>query len=90
MLTRVSCSKHKGVKEIISRAESIEEQHPDSALKLLNTVISPEDFSNGVFNKYNLILLQAKDESYKDITSNTIIFSVKNYYSQNSSDALNC
>jgi len=79
-LTFYSCSKQKGVRDVLVNAENIVEQQPDSALQLLNTILFPEDLNKSQFNKYNLLLLQAKDKSDKDITSDTIIFAVKNYY----------
>jgi len=67
---------------MLIQAENVVEQQPDSALRLLNTVLFPEDLSKSLFNKYNLLMIQAKDKSYKDITSDTIVFSVKDYYVQ--------
>jgi len=80
LLAFYSCSRQKGVKDIIVQAENIVEQQPDSALRLLNTVLFPEDLDKSRFNKYNLLLLEAKDKSYKDITSDTLIFAIKDYY----------
>ena len=80
LITAYSCSRQKGANAIIVQAESIVEQQPDSALRLLNTVLFPEDLSKSLFNKYNLLLLEAKDKSYNDITSDTVIFAVKAYY----------
>ena len=77
-----SCTGQKGVNDVFTQVESIIEQQPDSALELLNTVLFPEDLDKSGFNKYYLLLLQAKDKSYKDITSDTIIFAVKDYYLQ--------
>jgi tetratricopeptide (TPR) repeat protein len=75
------CSRQKKQDEsALNKAESIIEQHPDSALRLLNTVLFPEDLNKTLFNKYNLLLLQARDKNDKDITGDTIIFSVKDYY----------
>jgi tetratricopeptide (TPR) repeat protein len=68
------------VKEIIDRAEKIVEQQPDSALKALNSVLFPEDLGKTMFNKYNLLLVQAKDKCFRDITGDTVIYAVKNYY----------
>jgi len=79
-LTFYSCSKQKGVRDILVNAENIVEQQPDSALRLLNTVLFPEDLNKSLFNKYNLLLLEAKDKNYKAITSDTVIFAVKDYY----------
>ena len=80
LLTFHSCSRQKEEKNILSETENIIEQHPDSALRLLNTVLFHEDLDKRLFNKYHLLLLQAKDKSYKDIASDTVIFSVKEYY----------
>ena len=77
-----SCSKQKVVKDILSNVENIVEQQPDSALRLLNTVLFPEDLNKSLYNKYNLLLLRAKDKSYKDIISDTVIFAVRDYYIQ--------
>jgi len=49
-------------------------------LRLLNAVLFPEELSKNLFNRYHLLLIQAKDKSYRDITSDTIIFAVKDYY----------
>ena len=82
LLISYACSQQQGVNDILVQAENIVEQQPDSALQLLNSVLFPEDLDKSRFNKYNLLLLQAKDKDYKDITSDTIIFAVKNYYLQ--------
>lgn len=75
------CSKQKQQDEsALNKAESIIEQYPDSSLHLLNTVLFPEDLNRSMFNKYNLLLLQARDKNDRNITSDTVIFSVKDYY----------
>ena len=83
LLTIYSCSRQKDGNDIIVQAESIVEQQPDSALRLLNTVLFPEKLNKSRYNKFNLIMLEAKDKSYKDITSDTVIFAVKDYYLKN-------
>jgi len=77
-----SCTKQAATKDILVRAQSIVEQQPDSALRMLQSVLFPENFDKSRFNKYYLLLLQAKDKDYKDITSDTVIFTVKDYYLQ--------
>lgn len=80
LLLFYACSKQKDIENILDHAQNILEQHPDSALQLLNSVLFPENLSKSRFNKYNLLLLQAKDKSCQDITSDTVIFTVKDYY----------
>jgi len=80
LLAFYACSDKKGINDILSRAENIVEQQPDSALRLLNAVLFPEDLSKNLFNRYHLLLIRAKDKNDRDITSDTIIFAVKDYY----------
>lgn len=77
----VSCSKQTdSTQELMNRAENVIEQYPDSSLKILNSIQYPEDLSKSLFNQYNLLLVRAKDKCYQDITGDTIIFAVKDYY----------
>ncbi|MDR3327399.1 MAG: tetratricopeptide repeat protein [Prevotellaceae bacterium] len=67
---------------LFSEVENILEQQPDSALHLLQSILFPEDLNKSRFNKYSLLTVQAKDKSYRDITADTLIFAVKDYYVQ--------
>jgi tetratricopeptide (TPR) repeat protein len=58
----------------------LEEEQPDSAYLLLNTILYPEKLNKSQFNRYALLRIQARDKSDRDITSDTIIFSVRDYY----------
>jgi len=51
LLIPYSCSNQKGIENIITQAEGIVEQQPDSALRLLNTVLFPEELNKNLFNK---------------------------------------
>jgi tetratricopeptide (TPR) repeat protein/DNA-binding CsgD family transcriptional regulator len=77
-----ACSKQKGVDDMITQAYNIVEQQPDSALQLLNSILFPENLNKSRLNKYYLLLVEAKDKCYKDITSDTVIFAIKDYYVQ--------
>jgi tetratricopeptide (TPR) repeat protein/DNA-binding CsgD family transcriptional regulator len=77
----ISCSRQTpSAKELIDRAEKSIEQEPDSALDALNSIFYPEKLNRRMFSKYCLLLVQAKDKLYKDITSDTVIFDVRDYY----------
>lgn len=64
----------------IFEAESLIDNKPDSALALLDSILYPENLNKEKFNKYNLLRIQARDKSNKDISKDTIIFNVKDYY----------
>lgn len=44
-------------------AETIIETHPDSALALLDSIENPSQLNKSRYNRYMLLLLQAKDKS---------------------------
>lgn len=69
--------------KILSTAEQITEQYPDSALILLDSVANHYNLNTKQFNKYQLLYVQAKNKAYKDISSDTLLFQVKNYYVNN-------
>jgi tetratricopeptide (TPR) repeat protein len=61
-------------------AEKAMVESPDSALQALKSIRFPEDLNKDLFNRYNLLLVQAKDKCCQDITGDTVIFSIKEYY----------
>ena len=65
---------------VLDNIENIIEQYPDSALTLLSRIPNTDQFSKNDINRYNLLLIEAKDKCYEDITSDTIIVRVRDYY----------
>ena len=75
-----SCKKANNTAGILTAAEQILEQYPDSALILLDSISKTYKLNNKEQNRFWLLQIQAKDKSYKNLASDTIIFSVRNYY----------
>ena len=65
---------------MLQAAENVVEQLPDSALRLLDSIPKHYELNERQQAKYTLLYVQAKDKSYRDITFDTEIFSVKDYY----------
>jgi len=83
LLLNISCKRpHQAVEQVLREAEILVEQYPDSALKLLYSILYVPDLGKSQYYRYHLLLVQAKDKSYQDITSDTLIFEVKEYYSR--------
>jgi len=77
----ISCQKEsEKVEPIFQRVKTILEQHPDSALILLEEIPNPQSLKKSLYYRYYLLQIQAKDKSYQDITSDTLIFSITRYY----------
>lgn len=64
----------------IERAKLLVDASPDSALTLLDSVFYPESLDKKIYNDYYLVLVQAKDKANKDISKDSVIFKVKDYY----------
>jgi len=80
VLSFISCSYEGKTGKLLTSAETMVEQYPDSALILLDSIINPYDLSPKELNRYRLLQIQAKDKAWKDISSDTVIFDVRNYY----------
>lgn len=80
-LSIISCSdKARNVSQILDRASLLMDMSPDSSFTLLDSIQDSESFSNALYNRYQLLYIQAKDKQYKDITTDSVIFQVQNYY----------
>lgn len=79
ILLCISCGNEKN-DLLFSKSESLLETDPDSALTVLRTVLYPEDLTEEGYYRYFLLKIQAEYKSYQDITSDSIILSVQDYY----------
>lgn len=79
ILLCLSCGSGKN-EMIFSESESLLETDPDSALSVLDSILYPEELNAEEYNRYILLKIQAGYKSYQDITSDSTILSVKEYY----------
>lgn len=77
LLLLSSCLHYAAAPEF-DRAERLMEEHPDSALALLNTMIISNDAESQA--RYALLLSQARDKNYIDVTDDSLILLAVNYY----------
>ncbi len=79
----ISCDNQGGMADkIMFNAEKIVETYPDSVLTLLDSIAKPLALNDVRYHRYMLLMLQAKDKSYRDITGDTAIFATKHYYTE--------
>ena len=80
-LIMLSCSRDfRKAEKVLKRAENIVEEHPDSALSLLETIRNPYLLTKEQYAKYVLRLVQAKDKCDRDISTDTLIFQARDYF----------
>ncbi|MDE5882859.1 MAG: hypothetical protein K2H60_14150 [Muribaculaceae bacterium] len=77
-----SCSNHKQ-QEVLNRAESLIESHPDSALTILEGIEKSELDSKEEQAQYALLMSMALDKNYIDTTAFDVLQPAIDYYLKN-------
>lgn len=74
------CRDHSPVAEKLLQAETVMNEHPDSALNLLKGIAQPELQTQAHHARYALLYSQALDKNYIDLTSDSLINLAVDYY----------
>ena len=85
ILTSTACQHRTPITSVFAEAESLMYIHPDSALKLLQAIPTPERLSGKEQADYALLLTQAKSRNQIYATSDSLIRIAVDYY-QNSDE----
>ena len=70
----------------LDRAEVLMQQYPDSALHLLESVDNTKSLSERGRARYAVLLSQAYDKNYIDVTNDSLISIATDYFSERSDD----
>ena len=81
-----SCNHGSVTTSLLSEAEKVMTEYPDSALKLLQSIPNPEGLTGKAQADYALLYSQALDKNYIDTANDSLIQVAVNYY-QDRSDA---
>ena len=79
-LLLTGCWKHSPVAEKLLQAETVMNEHPDSALNLLKGIAQPELQTKEHRARYALLYSQALDKNYIDVTNDSLIRVAVDYY----------
>ncbi|WP_300301084.1 hypothetical protein [uncultured Muribaculum sp.] len=82
MLSLVACSRS-AADRALARAESLMDEHPDSALVVLQSILPEKLHSRQSNALYALLLTQARDKTYRFDTSDSLISIAVDYYVDN-------
>ena len=74
------CRDHSPVAEKLLQAETVMNEHPDSALNLLKGIAQTELQTQAHHARYALLYSQALDKNYIDLTSDSLINIAVDYY----------
>ena len=76
----LGCQRQYLVAEKLLQAETVMNEHPDSALNLLKGIAQPELQTQAHHARYALLYSQALDKNYIDLTSDSLINIAVDYY----------
>jgi tetratricopeptide (TPR) repeat protein len=81
ILSFVMCTgQSKELQPELSLAESLMQQHPDSALVVLESIKEPTSYNESQYALWCLLITQARDKNYIKHTSDTLIRVALNYF----------
>lgn len=80
LLCITGCRKQYPVAEKLLQAETVMNEHPDSALNLLKGIAQPELQTQAHHARYALLYSQALDKNYIDLTNDSLINIAVDYY----------
>ena len=82
-----SCNHGLDTTSILSEAEKVMTEYPDSTLKLLQSIPNPEGLTGKAQADYALLYSQALDKNYIDTANDSLIQIAVDYYKDRSDDA---
>lgn len=80
LFAALACQQPQSIRPLLEKADSLLVSHPDSAFLMLDTVANPENYPENEYAEWCLLLTQARDKSYREHTSDSLIRLATNYY----------
>lgn len=85
-ITLLSCSERQEYVDRLEQAQSLLDEHPDSALQILDSLsLHEQDFSKSFRMKYQLLKLQAQNKTDAKMDTINIVPEVADYYASHGS-----
>ena len=80
LLAFTACGDKSSVTDVLNRAETLMDEHPDSSLTLLRTLTLDDFLQKSNRARYALLHSQALDKNYIDVTNDSLISVAVDYY----------
>ena len=83
----VACNLQPEAPELLEQAQLLMEDHPDSALLLIDSIFYPEkSLSKHDYMYYQVAKVQAKYKTYRPVKDDTLIFEARRYFAKHNKD----
>ncbi len=81
LLGIIACNPQSEADSLLTKAQEVVENHPDSAMQLIDSIFYPEkSLSNKRYMEFLVTQVQAKHKTYRPILTDTLIFEARNYF----------
>ena len=91
IIVLAGCNRQTGYERLLVEADSLMEQHTDSALRLLESIPDVMDKSDDASRAYyTLLLTQARYKCYQPVPADSLMRSAVRYYEQSDNPSLLC
>jgi tetratricopeptide (TPR) repeat protein len=81
LILGVSCQRQEtNIESLLEKANLVLDSQPDSTLTILEEIPNPQSLKKSLYYEYYLVQIQAKYKSYRDITADTLVFAIRDYY----------
>lgn len=80
LVAALACQPPQSIRPLLEKADSLLVSHPGSAFLMLDTVSNPDKYAEDEYAEWCLLLTQARDKSYREHTSDSLIRLATNYY----------
>lgn len=85
----ISCNPQSEAPSLLLQARQVMEEHPDSALRLIDSIRYPESSLNKEeYMRYLVARVQARNKNYQNVKEDTLIFEAERYFTQLDKDPL--
>lgn len=82
-----ACNPQPEANSLLTHAQEIIEDHPDSAMQLIDSIFYPEkSLSHKRYMEFLVTQVQAKHKTYRPVAEDTLIFEAKAYFEKKNKD----
>ena len=87
LLVMIACNPQPEADSLLTRAREVIENHPDSAMHLIDSIFYPErSLNRGQYMEFLVTQVKAKHKTYRSVAEDTLIFKAKAYFEKKNKD----
>ena len=87
LLVMIACNPQPEADSLLTRAREVIENHPDSAMHLIDSIFYPErSLNRGQYMEFLVTQVQAKYKTHRPVAEDTLVFEARDYFERKNND----